>query len=73
MPPLRDVPQRQAIRAFVRLGGVERSGKGSHRVVKAANGRNLSVPAGTLRTGLLRRLIRIAELTDEDFVNALEK
>ena len=73
MPTLRDIPQRDAVRAFVRLGGLERTGKGSHRVVKAANGRNLSIPSGPLRIGLLRRLIRIAEVTDDDFVQALEK
>ena len=42
-------------------------------MVKAANGRNLSIPGGTLKIGLLKTLIRIAELTDDEFLEALGK
>jgi len=31
------------------------------------NGKNLSVPAGVLGIGLLKRLIRLADMTDEQF------
>lgn len=67
---LRNVRQAEAIRAFVRLGGVERQGKGSQRVI-SMNGRTLSVPSGTLKVGLLNNLIKVAGLTPEQFQDAL--
>ena len=67
---LRNVRQEEAVRALVRLGGTERNGKGSHRVVNM-NGRNLSVPHGILKVGLLNNLIRTAGLTPEQFQDAL--
>lgn len=67
---LRNVRQAEAVRAFVRLGGVERTGKGSHRVINM-NGRNLSVPSGILKVGLLNNLIRIAGVTQQQFLDAL--
>ena len=56
--------------AFVRLGGRERKGKGSHRVVKMPNGRNLSIPSGIVKVGLLKNTIRNADCTDEEFLKA---
>ena len=55
---------------FIRLGGVElprRRGKGSHRVVRMLNGKNLTVPAGVLKVGLLMHLIQVAGITPEEF------
>ncbi len=56
------------MRAFVRLGGVQRPGKGSHRVVNM-NGYNLSVPAGILKVGLLKRLINLSGRTESEFLD----
>jgi len=67
---LRNVRQREAIRAFVRLGGVERKGKGSHRIV-SMNQANLSIPHGILKEGLLRRLIELSGFSVEDFLGEL--
>ena len=67
---LRDVRQREAVQAFVRLGGTERRGKGSHKVVNI-NQVNLSIPHGILKEGLLRRLIQISGFTVEDFLREL--
>lgn len=67
---LRDVRQIEAVRAFVRLGGIERRGKGSHRVVNI-NQMNLSIPHGVLKEGLLRRLIQLSGFTVEDFLKEL--
>lgn len=64
---LHNIRQEEAVKAFVRLGGVERKGKGSHRVVNI-NGVNLSIPHGILKEGLLRYLIKIAGLTPEKFL-----
>jgi len=69
-PLLRNIRQGEAVRAFVRLGGVERRGKGSHRVV-SMNGCNLSVPAGILQIGLLRRLIVLSGRTEQEFMDNL--
>ena len=67
---LRNVRQREAVQAFVRLGGTLRQGKGSHKVVNL-NGMNLSIPKGVLKEGLLRRLIQISGVTEEDFLREL--
>ena len=67
---LRNVRQREAVRAFVKLGGIERRGKGSHRVVNI-NQMNLSIPHGVLKEGLLRRLIQLSGFTVEDFLSEL--
>ena len=67
---LRDVRQEDAVRAFVRLGGAERPGKGSHRVVNI-NGNNLSVPHGILKIGLLTRLISRAGVSRKEFTDLL--
>ena len=55
------------MRALIRLGGEERMGKGSHIIVNL-NGYNLSVPAGILKIGLLKRLIRLSGRTEQEFL-----
>jgi hypothetical protein len=67
---LQNVRQREAVQAFVRLGGIERRGKGSHKVVNI-NRMNLSIPQGILKEGLLRRLIQVSGFTVEDFLREL--
>ena len=52
------------------MGGQERKGKGSHRVVKMPNGLNLAIPSGPLKVGLLHSLIRKAESSVEEFLKA---
>ena len=52
------------------MGGQERKGKGSHRVVKMPNGLNLSIPSGSLKVGLLRDLIQKSESSVEEFLKA---
>jgi predicted RNA binding protein YcfA (HicA-like mRNA interferase family) len=69
----RDIPQQQAIRALVRLGGVEvpARGKGSHRSVLMPNGFNAVLPYGKLKTGLLADQLKGSEITVEAFIEAL--
>ena len=55
------------MRALVRIGGEDRRGKGSHRVVNL-NGYNLSVPAGVLKIGLLKHLIKLSGVTEGEFL-----
>ena len=71
MPPLRNVKQAEAARAFVRLGGVERRTRKNYRMVTMPNGTLLSIPSGTLKVGLLRKLIRLAEVSVDEFEEAL--
>ena len=66
-PSLRTIRQEDAVKALVRLGGKERRGKGSHRVVNM-NGYDLSVPAGILKIGLLKKLIKLSGRTEIEFL-----
>ncbi len=68
----RDVSQAEAIRAFVRAGGVEvpRQGKGSHRAVVMPNGKKLVLPY-RLKPGLLSDMVKEAELSVEAFIDLL--
>jgi predicted RNA binding protein YcfA (HicA-like mRNA interferase family) len=73
MPSLRNVRQQEAIRAFCRLGGEEKPrnrGRGSHRVVNL-NGQNLVIPDGILKIGLLKSLIKLAGVAEDDFLKEL--
>ena len=70
MGSLVNIRQREAVRAFIRLGGVERRGKGSHLIVNL-NQKNLSFPHGVLKEGLLRHLIKLSGFTEEEFLDAL--
>jgi predicted RNA binding protein YcfA (HicA-like mRNA interferase family) len=69
---LRGIRGEEAIRAFVKAGGIRRGGKGDHVNIKMPNGRILTVP-GTreLKIGLLKDAIKKAGLTDERFLELL--
>lgn len=67
----RDVTQEQAVRAFVRAGGLEiAGGKGSHRRVQMPNGARLTLPR-TLKVGLLRDMVEEAGISVEQFIELL--
>ena len=70
---LRNVRQRQAVRAFVRLGGIELRGrgKGSHKLVRMPNGHTLTIPGGTLNVWLLRGVLKDADVAEGKFLEAL--
>lgn len=71
MPPLRNVPQEAAVKAFYRLGGVEkRGGKGSHKKVEL-NGVTLVIPGGIIKIGVLKGLLRRAGVSESAFQEAL--
>ena len=70
MPSLKNIRQSEAVRAFVRMGGIERKGKGSHRVVNFGK-MNLSFPKGVLKEPLLRHLIKVSGITEEEFLRNL--
>ena len=72
MPPLRNVSQDDAVKAFCRLGGVEKrgGGKGSHKKVEL-NGVTLIIPGGTIKIGVLKGILRRAGVSQSQFQEAL--
>ena len=72
-PKLRDIKAREAIKAFLRAGGQERRGKGDHINIKMPNGKIVTLRAvGDVRIGLLKKLLKVAEITEEEFEGYLE-
>ncbi len=70
MPSLANIRQGNAVRAFVRMGGTERKGKGSHKIVKFGK-YNLAFPGGVLKKDLLRSLIKLAGVSEDEFFDNL--
>lgn len=65
---LRGINREEAVKAFVRAGGVQRKGKGDQVNVKMPNGQLITIPMrGDLKIGLLKAAIRKAGLTEEEF------
>jgi len=61
------VSGRQTVKALVKLGFTVRTGKGDH-VVLQKDHRVFSVPLHkTLKKGTLRKILKIADVTVEDF------
>jgi predicted RNA binding protein YcfA (HicA-like mRNA interferase family) len=74
MPELRNVRPEAAIRALERAGGVARTGRGSHVNIKMPNGQivTFSRSRRPIKIGLLKALLRKAELSEEEFLRLLE-
>jgi len=69
---LRGIKGKDAIKAFLRAGGVERPGKGDHINIKMPNGMIITIPdKGELKIGLLKTAIHKAALTEEQFLDLL--
>lgn len=67
---LRGIKGEEAVKAFVRAGGIQRSGKGSHVNIKMPNGLLITIPIrGDVKLGLLKAAIRKAGLTEDEFLN----
>ena len=72
MTSLHNVKGKDAVRAFVKAGGVRRPGKGDHVNIKMLNGQLLTIPvSGTVKIGLLKAAIKKAGLTEEEFAQWL--
>jgi len=68
------VSGKEAIKAFIKAGGILRRGKGDHMNVKMPNGQLITIPiSGDLKIGLLKSAIRKAGLDDEEFIMLLEE
>ena len=71
---LRSVSGREAIKAFIKAGGIVRRGKGDHVNIKMPNGQLITIPvSGSLKIGLLKSAIRKAGLDDEEFMILLKE
>jgi predicted RNA binding protein YcfA (HicA-like mRNA interferase family) len=69
---LRGIKGRDAIKVFLRAGGIERPGKGDHINIKMPNGMIITIPdKGELKIGLLKTAIHKAGLTEEQFLDLL--
>jgi len=69
---LRGIKGKEAIKAFISAGGIERSGKGDHINIKMPNGMIITIPGkGELKIGLLKSAIRRAGFTEEQFLDLL--
>jgi len=66
---LRGIKGKEAVKAFVKAGGIERKGKGDHINVKMPNGQIVTIPRSKeLKIGLLKAALKKAGLTEEDFL-----
>ena len=73
MSLLRGVSGKDAVKAFVRAGGVVRRGKGDHVNIKMPNGQIITIPVSRdLKIGLLKSAIKKAGLDDEEFMMLLK-
>jgi predicted RNA binding protein YcfA (HicA-like mRNA interferase family) len=69
---LRGIKGKDAIKAFLRAGGIERPGKGDHINIKMPNGMIITIPdKGELKIGLLKSAIHKAGLTEKQFLDLL--
>ncbi len=74
MSHLRGVSGKDAVKAFVKAGGIMRPGKGDHINIKMPNGQLITIPvSGDLKIGLLKSAIRKAGMDDEEFLMHLKK
>ena len=69
---LRGIKGRDAIKAFLRAGGMEKPRKGDHVNIKMPNGMIITIPdKRELKIGLLKSAIHKAGLTEEQFLDLL--
>jgi len=69
---LRGIRGEEAIKAFIKAGGVERGGKGDHANIKMPNGVLITIPGkGELKVGLLKAAIKRADLDENEFLQLL--
>ena len=74
MPKLPLISGKTAIKAFIKIGYRVIRQRGSHIRLHHSDRRPLTVPDHkVLGKGLLRKLLRDAELSIEDFINLLKK
>ena len=69
---LHNIKGQDAINAFIRFGGIEKTGKGDHVNIKMPNGMIVTIPGNKeLKIGLLKSALRKSGLTQEQFLDLL--
>jgi predicted RNA binding protein YcfA (HicA-like mRNA interferase family) len=69
---LHNIKGKDAVKVFLKFGGVERKGKGDHINIKMPNGMIVTIPGSKeLKIGLLKSVIKKAGLTEEEFLKLL--
>ena len=69
---LRGIKGREAVKAFIRAGGMKRPGRGDHVNIKMPNGMIITIPGKSeLKVGLLKSAIRKAGLNEEQFLELI--
>lgn len=70
---LRGIRAKDAIKVFVKFGGIERKGKGDHVNIKMPNGQIITIPGGRkeVKIGLLKAAIKKAGIAEEGFIKLL--
>jgi predicted RNA binding protein YcfA (HicA-like mRNA interferase family) len=72
LPWLGGIKGKDVIKAFLKAGGVSRTGKGDHVNIKMPNGQIITISTSKdLKIGLLKAAIKKAGLTDEEFIELL--
>jgi len=62
----------EAVKAFMRFGGISKGGKGDHVNIKMPNGMIVTIPGNkVLKIGLLKNAIKKAGMTEEKFLELL--
>lgn len=73
MKQLKNIKGKDALKAFIKAGGIPRKGKGDHVNIKMPNGQIITIPGSKeLKIGLLKAAIKKAGLTDEEFISLLK-
>jgi predicted RNA binding protein YcfA (HicA-like mRNA interferase family) len=69
---LHNIKGKDALKAFICAGGIERGGKGDHINIKMPNGMIITIPGNkTLKIGLLKNAIKKAGITENEFLDLL--
>lgn len=69
---LRGIKGEEAIKVFLKIGGIKRKGKGDHVNIKMPNGQLITIPGKKeLKIGLLKAALRKAEIKEEEFLKLL--
>jgi predicted RNA binding protein YcfA (HicA-like mRNA interferase family) len=69
---LHNIKGQDAIKTFIRFGGVKKRGKGDHVNIKMPNGMIVTIPMNKeLKIGLLKSAIRKSGFTEEQFLELL--
>lgn len=72
MKKLKGVRAIEAIKVFVKAGGIYRRGKGDHVNIKMPNGLIITIPEkGDVKVGLLKSAIKKAGLSEDEFLDLL--